>query len=256
MLLVLVLSLIQRRARSLLFWAPVTLVLGPVGVLAWWIVGRQAPFPHPSSPPAPVSGAGEGKGRWRAAILEAAGDVAPTAVAYLAYVALALALPEVMGSQGAQLGLILGLPLALGWLVVQGPLLALASRRGYLRTLWERLPHVLIAANLGLAGMSTIVSPLLNAITRTCSIFPSPGWSAGILWAIVALGALPGGLLLSLYHLWAIKRGLWAWGTAAGGGGTVRSGAWRALWWWVLLSVPLLVGGLAVGILLQHLLAA
>ena len=61
------------------------------------------------------------------------------------------------------LGTLLGLPLVLSWPVVQGPLLALASGKGVLRTLWQRLPHALIATNLGLAGINALAAPLISA---------------------------------------------------------------------------------------------
>jgi hypothetical protein len=226
--------------RSLLFWAPVVLVLGPLGLLARLIAGP-----------------GHRPGRWRAALLEAAGDVTPAAAGYTAYLALALSFPDRFGSTQAQLALILGLPMALGWLVFQGLLLALSAKRGYLAMLWERLPHALVAANLGVAGIAVVTVPLLNlVITRACSLFPSPGWSVGILWAVAVGGALLSGLLLFLYQLWAVKRGLSAWCAAASGRGEVRSGSWRILWWWVLLSYLVLVVGIAAGVILQQLLSA
>ena len=58
-----------------------------------------------------------------------------------------------------QLVLIFGLPPAVGWLAFQGPLLALAAKRGYLRTLGRRLPHALVAANLGMAGVDVVAAP-------------------------------------------------------------------------------------------------
>jgi hypothetical protein len=188
--------------------------------------------------------------------LEAAGDVLPVAVAFALFLCLGLSVPAVVGSELVQLALILGLPLALGWLVFQGPLLAQAAKRGYFRTLWQRLPHVLIATNLGLAGIHTLATPLVNVSLRTCSVFPQIGWEAGTLWAIVVGGALLGGLLLLLYQLWAVRRGLAAWRVVAAGDGEVRSGAWRTLWWWVLLSSVVLLGGIAASAALQQLLAA
>jgi hypothetical protein len=232
---VLLLVFSQAKWRTLLFWAPVVIVLGPLGFLAWLIAGR-----------------GQKPSGWRAVLLETAGDVVPATVAFAAYLALALAVPAIMGNGAAQLGLILGLPLALSWLIYQGPLLAWAARRSYLRILWERFPHALVAANLGMAGVNLFAVPLINASLRTCSIFPSPGWSVGTLWAIVAGGALLGGLLLSLHQLWAARCGLVAWRVLAVGEGEVRSGSWRKLWWWVLLSYLVLVAGMAASIVLQQ----
>jgi hypothetical protein len=188
--------------------------------------------------------------------LEAAGDVTPTAVAFAAYLALALALPAVVSSETVQVALILGLPLAVGWLVFQGPLLALAAKTGYLRTLWARLPHALVAANLGMAGINVAAAPLINLSLRSCSIFPTPGWTVGILWAIVVLGALLGVLLLFIYQSWAVRRGLSAWRVLAWGDGEVRSGSWRTMWWWVLLSYLALVVGVVASVVLQQLSSA
>jgi hypothetical protein len=224
--------------RGNLFWIPLAVVLGPLGFLVWLIVGRS----RKTSP-------------WQAILLEAAGDVMPTAVAFAAYLALALSLPAVMGSELAQLALILGLPLALGWLAFQGPLLALAANTGYLRTLWEQLPHVLVAANLGMAGVNAVAVPLLNVSLRTCAVFPSPGWTVGVLWAIVVLGALLGGLLLALYQWWAAKRDLSAWRALASRDGAVRSASWGTLWWWIPLSYLALVGGVVAGVVLSQLLS-
>jgi len=189
-------------------------------------------------------------------LLEAAGDVTPVVVAFVIYLALAVTFPAVAGEGALPLVFIAGLPLALSWLVFQGPLLALAGKRGYLRTLWERLPHALVAGNLGMAGVVALAGPLVSARIGACSLFPSPGWALGTLWAIVVLGALPGGLLLVLYQLWAAKRGLVAWRALASGEGEVRSAAWRKLWWWVLLSYVVLLGGVVAFAVLLRLLSA
>jgi hypothetical protein len=277
------------------FWIVLVLVLGPLGFLVWLIVGRTGtPPPQPSPADADASrriSAGEGEEgrapmgvapspvggppflpsvnpragrrgsegervRWRTVLLEAAGDIAPTTVAYAAYLALALSLPAVMGSASLQAALILGLPLALGWLAFQGPLLARAAKTGYVRVLWRRLPHALVAANLGLAGTNLLAAPLVHLSTGACSLFPRPGWSVGILWAVVVAGALVGVLLLCLYEWWAARRGLAAWRVVAAGDGEVRSGSWRQLWWWVLLSYLALVGGVSGSAVLQQLVAA
>ena len=67
LVLVVALSLGRRRGiaqqRGLIFWVPVVAILGPLGLLVWLAVGR-----------------GQRPGGWRAALLEAAGDVTPTVV--------------------------------------------------------------------------------------------------------------------------------------------------------------------------------
>jgi hypothetical protein len=225
--------------HGMIFWVPVVAILGPLGFLVWLTVGRARQ-----------------PGTWRAALLEAAGDVMPTVVAFAAFLALALFVPAVSGSGPAQGALMLGLPLAVGWLVFQGPLLALVVQRGYLRTLGGRLPQALVAANLGMAGVNAVAAPLVNASLGTCSIFPSPGWAMGTLWAIVVLGALLGGLLLFIYEFWAVRRGFQAWSVLASREGQVLPPSWRMLWWWILLSYAALFGGLVASVILQQLLSS
>lgn len=173
----------------------------------------------------------------------------------LAYLALALLVPAVLGSGLVQLLLMLGLPLAGGWTAFQGLLLALAAKRGYLRTLGARLPHALVASNLGMAGVNAVAAPLLNQSMRTCPIFPLPGWVMGTLWTIAVLGALPGGLLLFVYRSWGARCGSQARCVLASGDGQVQSLPWRTLWWWILLSYGALLGGLVASVFLQQLLS-
>ena len=80
---------------------------------------------------------------------------------------------------------------------------------------------------------------------------PCPSW-----WTIAVSGALVGGLLLYVYHAWAIRRGFAAWsallcGTGEAGHGTakVASPPWRRLWLWILLSFVALVAGVALGVM-------
>jgi hypothetical protein len=189
-------------------------------------------------------------------LLEAAGDVTPAVVAFAISLALAVKYPAVAGEGLLPLAFIAGLPLASSWLAFQGPLLALASKRDYVRTLWERLPHALVAGNLGMAGVLALAFPLAVASQNICSYFPTPGWSLGILWAIGVLGALPSGLLLTLYQAWSVKRGLVAWRAVGWNDEPVRSAAWRKLWWWVLLSYAVLLCGVVAFAALLQLLSA
>jgi hypothetical protein len=222
--------------RGIRLWLPVVIVLGPLGLVMWLIVGRA-----------------RRAGTWRSVLLEVIGDVIPTVVAFAIFLALALSSPAVLGSELAQVALIFGLPLAAGWLVFQGPLLALATKRGYLRTLGERLPQALVAANLGLAGVNAVAAPLVNVSTRACSLFPSPGWAMGIVWASVVLGAVLGGALLFIYESWAARRGFQAWRVLASSEDRVSSPSWRSVWWWIPLSFAAILGGLVASAILQQL---
>jgi hypothetical protein len=167
---------------------------------------------------------------------------------------------QVEGS-GAQLGQMLAmllLPFAVGWLLVQGPLLALETGENYLRVLWRRLPHALIVANLGMAGTVALALPLVNLSLRSCSILPLPPslWVSIAWWALVAFSALAGGFLLFGYEFWAVRHGYRAWSAVTSTDGDAVHPPWRKVWWWVLLSYVALVGGIAASTVLQLLISA
>jgi hypothetical protein len=145
-----------------------------------------------------------------------------------------------------------GIPLSVGLLFYQSPLLARATRSGYARTVLRRLPAVLVSTNLALAGLLAINLPLINWHLDYCGF---SGLAVLPWWAIAALGALVGGLLLCVYHTWAVRRGFAAWsallwdtGEAGDGTTAVSSPPWRRLWLWVLLSFVVLVVGVTVGV--------
>jgi hypothetical protein len=223
----------QRQSRG--YWTLIVVILGPLGLLIWLVAGR-----------------GRRSGTWRAALVESAGDVAPTALAYAAILAAIILVPAAQSEEVVQILIIFGGPLLVGLFLFHGPLLARATKEGYFHTVSRRLPQALVAANLGMAGISTIATPLVNQTTRICSFFPLPGWTVTALWLIVALGTLLAGLLLLIYEGWAVRGGFRAWSVLASGAGEVCSPTWRKLWWWILLSYAALLGGLVASQLLQQ----
>jgi len=235
--LILVLSLCIGRRRGLRFWAPAVIPLGPLALLVWLVVGRRRQ-----------------PGTWRVALLEAVGDVMPTVVAFVATLIIIILVPAVQSAWPLQIALEFGLPLALGWLVFQGPLLASVTGKSYGRFLSQRLPHALVAANLGMGGIIVVALPLVNLSLRICPVLPLTIWTVTIWWAITVLGALVGGLFLFLYEYWAVRGGSQAWSVLAWREAEVRTGSWRKLWWWILLSYVALLGGLAAGVILLVLL--
>lgn len=144
-----------------------------------------------------------------------------------------------------------GIPLSVGLLFYQSPLLARATRSGYARTVLRRLPAVLVSTNLALAGLLAINPTLINWHLNYCGF---SGLTVLPWWAIAVLGTLVGGLLLCVYHTWAVRRGFTAWsallwdtGEASDGTTAVSSPPWRRLWLWVLLSFVALVAGIVLG---------
>jgi len=227
--LVLMLLFSLRNPRRLIFWVPVAFVLGPLGLLVWLIAGRK-----------------QKPGSWQAALVEATGDVTPVPVAYMLMLAVFILAPQAQSNAPLQILFIFILPLLLGWLFFQGPLLALAAHKSYLRTLGPRLPVSWVAANLGMGGISLLVLRLLRWIENTCSIMDLSIWTVVSVWTAVILGACLALLLLLLYEGWAVRHGYLAWSVLVFGNGEVVIPPWRKLWWWVLLSFAVLMGVLLV----------
>ena len=219
-----------RKPKSLLYWLPVTLIFGPVALLIWLIAGRKSDA-HP----------------WQSALLEAAGHIPPVAVTFTLMLFVILLTPDAQSNQLLQIAFIFILPLGLGWLFYQGPLLAIAARRSYLRTLAQRLPASWVVSNLGMAGIFVLALRLVNWITSTCSMMQPTVWTlVSLLFAITA-GACLGLLIILLYELWVVHNGFRAWRVLALGTGEVSTPTWRKLWWWVLLSIIVLLGVVIIG---------
>jgi hypothetical protein len=228
-LVVLLLGSINKR-QGLVFWLPVVAILGPLGLVVWLVAGRSQ----------------QPRG-WQKALVEATGDVAPTAVALVIMPVLMILVPGGQSSAALQVGCIFILPFLVGWLAFQGPLLALMIKKGYLRTLGRRLAHALVAANLGMGGIFAIGMPLFNKSTSICPILPLSLSTVMVWWAIAVLGALAGGLVLFLFESWVVHRGFQVWSVLASGEGEARFVSWRKLWWWILLSYLALFAGVAAG---------
>jgi hypothetical protein len=210
---------------------PAVTALGPVGLLAWLIIAR---------------------GRRSRALVETVGDLPPYVIGTVAALLTAVLVPGIRQSPLLQLLTFYGVPLITGLFVYQAPLLAWATRSRYAHIVLRRLPATLVSANLALAGLLAIQFPLIQWHLNHC------GLSDLIVlqwWAIAVLGALAGGLLLTVYHTWAVRRGLIAWSallwdTDEAGDGTtaVSFPPWRRLWPWVLLSFMVLAAGVIAGV--------
>ena len=234
--LALFLVLSKGRRQGLAFWVLMMIILGPLGLLVWGMAGRRR-----------STDAG------RLALLEAAGDVVPTAVAFLTMLLVVVLVP---GAQSAdlQIALIIGLPLLVGLLLFHGPLLASATKTGYLSLIRRRLPHVIVVSYLGMAGLNAIATPLMTLGLSECMARSLPIATVGIFLAIIALGALAGGALVWVYNRWAVRRGYRAWSALVSAEGEVAFAGWRQLGWWIALSFVALVGGVLASVVLQGLL--
>jgi hypothetical protein len=218
-----------RNPRGLFYWLPVTLILGPLGLLVWLIAGRK----QEARP-------------WQAALLEATGHLPPIVVTFMLALFVIILIPQAQSSGLVLILFIFALPLLLGWLFYQGPLLAITSRRGYLRTLGQRLPAVWVATNLGIAGIDVLALRGVKWIAGTCSLMELSLWTLVSFWVAVAVGACLGLLLILPYEGWAVRQGYRAWSVLALSKGEVSTPAWRKLWWWILLSFAILFCALFV----------
>ena len=220
--LVLLIVFLIKKPKTLIFWFPVTLVLGPLGLLAWLIAGRK-----------------EKAGNSRMILLEGVGDLVPTIVIY---VIAAMVLHWISGvSEYIILAVIYIAPALIGWLLIQAPWLALATRKSYFDILLKRMPHTWITANLGIAAIFALATPLVNTVAQIGLDF----WMVVTWWAYAVLGALVGFLVLGPYERWSVRRGYRAWSTLALGEADFASAPWRNSWWWILLSFAALLGGVA-----------
>ncbi len=227
-LVVLLVSSISKR-QGLIFWIQVVVILGPLGLLIWLVAGRN-----------------RRAGNWQAVLIEATGDVTPTVVAFMVAAVGLVLVPEASTSQTLQLLFFVILPLFIGLFMFHGLLLTFATRKGYLHTLLQRLPHTWVTTNLGIAGIFALAIPLVNMSVQ----IPLPFWTGVAWWAFTAMTALVAMLLLIPYEGWSMRRGYHGWCILAWGEDEFISAPWRRLWWWILLSYGALLGGLAAGVIL------
>jgi hypothetical protein len=206
--------------KGLIFWIPVVVILGPVGLLIWLVAGR-----------------GQRTEDWRAFLIEVAGDLLPTVVAFLT---MTVWLVLRMGADTlVVVVLFIGSPLVIGLLLFHGPLLAFATKKGFLRTILLRLPHTWIASNLGIAAIFAVALPLVNNSIQ----IPLRPWTVLYWLGLTAICGLAAMLLLLPYELWSLRCGCRAWGILARREGEVVSASWKKAWWWILLSYVVLIGG-------------
>jgi hypothetical protein len=231
-LVVLLICSIKKR-MGLIFWLPVVVILGPLGLLIWLVAGRKRRASN-----------------WQAILVEAAGDVIPTIMSFITVVVVLVLIPWASGSTLLQLLLIFSLPLFIGWLLFQGPMLTFATKKGYLNTLFQRLPHTWVIANLGIAGIFALATPLVNMSLQ----LPLPPWTVVAWWAFAVMSTLVAMLLLLPYEAWSVCRGYQGWYILAGWEGEVTSASWRRLWWWILLSNATLICGVAGYVFIQQVL--
>ena len=142
-----------------------------------------------------------------------------------------------------------GLPLVIG-LVFHMIFLARLSNRNPGWFLLQLLPLVLVTTFTGMGGVIPVALPLVNRSLNMSLLMQSSPLPLMTWWAIVVLGALPGGLLIFLFQRWAIKENLRLWTNLTVDKTEIIIPAWRRLWWWILISISILFTGLFIAIVL------
>jgi hypothetical protein len=101
-----------------------------------------------------------------------------------------------------------------------------------------------------MGGIIPVALPLVNKSLNMSLLMPLSPLSVMTWWAIVVLGALPGGFLIFLFQRWAIKKEFRSWTILTSGDGEIMIPNWGKLWWWILISMGILFAGLFIGVIL------
>jgi Acyl-coenzyme A:6-aminopenicillanic acid acyl-transferase len=234
------LFILPARSKGLRFWIPAVIALGPVAILAKLMTLNSGKISV-----------------WRSTVIEVVGNLIPVIIAYL-FAIVVMVLKMISGgiNEQQQALLILGLPLLTSWIIFHSPLLSLAGKKNFGRFMFQRLPQVLAATLLGLAGIFPVTMVLVNKSLAMSQIIPLSPWIVMTWFAIIVAGSLVGGLLIFLYELWAVKRGYQAWNVFAGNEGGVITPKWGKIWWWLIISVLILFAGFIIGVMLLKIMAA
>jgi hypothetical protein len=186
----------------------------------------------------------------RNTIIETLGNLIPVVISYTAAIAV-LTLSMISGSVSwqIQIFIIFGLPIIIG-LIFPMVFLAPVSNLNFGRFLLQCLPLVLVSTFIGLGGITPVALPLVNKSLNMSLLIPLSPLPVITWWAIVVLGALPGGLIISIFQRWAVKKEFRSWSVLTTGDGEIMLPNWGKLWWWILISLGILFAGLIIGVVL------
>jgi len=219
--------------KGLRFWLPAVIILGPVALIVRYLVKRKC------------------RGEFsRDALTETLGNTVPVVISYTTGLSI-IVMKTISGmapSQQLQLFLMLVVPLIIGW-VYQLVFLAPYSSRKVLFII-QRLPQAVITTFLGLGGVIPVALPLVNKTLNISLLIPFSSLAVTGWWAMVALGALAGGLLIFLFEAWEAKRGFRSWKVLAVDEGEMIVPSFRRIWWWIPVSLVILIAGLVLSVML------
>ena len=219
--------------KGFCFWLTAVVFLGPVAVMAGFFALKRCKTTF-----------------CRIAIIETLGNLIPVVVSYtLGLAILVLSMLSGNVTWQNQVSMMFGLPIILG-LVFQMVFLSPVSHKNTGRFLLQCLPLVLVTTFIGLGGIIPVALPLVNKSLNLSLLLPLSPLSVMTWWAIVVLGALPGGFLIFLFQRWAIKKEFWSWSVLTDVDRELMIPKWGNLWWWLLISMGILFAGFLIGVVL------
>jgi len=219
--------------KGFCFWLTAVVFLGPVALMAGFFALRRCKTTF-----------------CRNTIIETLGNLMPVVVSYTVGLTI-LVLSKLSGSVSwqIQVSMMFGLPIILG-LVFHITFLAPVSHKNAGRFLFQCFPLVLVTTFLGLGGIIPVALPLVNKSLNMSLLLPLSPLSVMTWWAIVVLGALPGGFLIFLFQRRAVKKEFRSWTILTVGDGEIMIPKWGNFWWWILISIGILITGLLIGVVL------
>ena len=227
-------ALCHHIAKGFKLWLPVMIVLGPFAfILRCLVVGKQ------------------NMTNWHKALIETLPDLVPLVISITLAIAILI---STMFSGNAtpllQVALVFGLPLIAGLLfhlVYLYPHSSMSSGKFLAR----RLAQVMVTTFLGLGGIIPVAMPLINKNLVVSMIAPLSPAAVLSWWAFIATGAVAGAVFVFLYEWWAVRKGYQAWNVVATEEVEAVTPSWKKIWWWLPVSLIVMILGLVAGIILS-----
>jgi CubicO group peptidase (beta-lactamase class C family) len=202
-------------------WVAVTVVFGPLGLLGYWLVGRQ-------------------KVRQASGLRALAASLCCATGNILGLILLLVG--AILSRFEGNIGLLALLaPFATGWLLFRTPLFASSTSRSY----WSALPRTLLAE--AMTTMLVVAGILPVSITLESQWFPyTYQLDSPLFWAMNLLAALIGALIVFPLHLWMVHRGFQAWPFGATQEGHPLLPTLGSAWGALLVSLVVMVAMISI----------
>jgi CubicO group peptidase (beta-lactamase class C family) len=210
---------------TVLIWAAIAVLFGPLGLLAYWLTCRLPIY------------TGHVPSHWQralgATVCCATGNILGVMLLVAAYIAF---IPS--GSTGP---LVLLAAFTVGWLGFRAPPLAVWSGCGYWKALFRTLLSELVSTMLVAAGAMPVFILLDRHWYPYANRLDSP-----LFWALSVLGALAGALVVYPLNLWLVHRGFQVWPFQGKAEEELPVPTLRTVWGTLLVGLGALVASIVV----------